>query len=222
MKKRNITVDTNVIQCLYILMEGKSDVQFNVIKTYTAEQINALTKLIKNLDKYCIHITPKVELELLEYAKSNPSIMHFIRSVLKVPMAKQYSKSPVLREHILSLQKEYLKEDIYLSDRTHKAQSALTSEMKNGRADAGDALIVAENSVLYGYPFFTLNEKHLISMNESQDKQKAYRSRAILDKNRRYLKRVPHAHKIVRKNLKAQHATTFRIGRVFDKELYIN
>lgn len=218
MKKRNITVDTNVIQCLYLLNSGNAD---NIIKDYSGEQINVLNKLLKNLDKYCIHITPKVEAEIKEYAKFNPGIVVFVEGVLKIKKAKPYSKNPLLKQHILNLQQEYLKEDILLKDTTRKPQSALISEKKKGQVDNSDSLIVAENSVLYGYPLFTLNDKHLISMNEASDKHKSYRSMAILKKNEVYLKKVPHAHKIVRKNLKAQHSTTFRISRVFDSELYL-
>lgn len=220
MKKRDITVDTNIIQSLYQIMVVGMDSTTPVMQNYTQEQLNSLKKLAKNLDKYCIHITPTVEKEILKYAKKNPGIIAFMQSVLKIPKAKQYDNSPILKEHILGLQKEYLKADIYLSDSTHKPQQALLTEVKNGANDADDSLIIAENSVLYGYPFFTLNEKHLISMAEAQDRCKPYRSKAVLDKNRRYLKQVPHKHSVIRKNLKAQHSTTFRIGRVFDKELF--
>ncbi len=219
-QKRNITVDTNVVQSLYRLMGngGDSDV---IMANYSLEQVNSLKKLIKNLCDYTIHITPQVEKELKKCEEKYAGIMEFARTVLGIPKAKEYKAGSFIDEHIRALQQEYLREDIHINDSTRKLQSALTSETKNGEVDTADSLIIAENSVLYGYPFFTLNEKHLISMRETEDKRKAYRSRAILDKNRRYLKQVPHKHSVVRKNLKAQHATTYRIVRVFDKELYM-
>ncbi len=219
-QKRNITVDTNIVQLLYRLMGYGEDCQ-TIMDNYNQEQLNTLRKLIKNLDNYSIHITPQVEKELKKCEEKYTGIMYFAYSILGIPKAKEYKKGSFVDGHIKALQQEYLKEDIYINDSTHKPQSALTSEIKNGQADTADSLIIAENSVLYGYPFFTLNEKHLVSMRETDNKRKPYRSIAILDKNRRYLKNVPHKHSVVRKNLKAQHATTFRVARVFDKELYM-
>ena len=221
MKKKVISLDTNVVQSLYLFMSLGEKAAIRKMNGYTEEQFNMIRKLIKNLDKYELRVTPTVFAEVEKATSKYPDIVKFIKTNLHISKPKDYSKSPLIKKHIEALRDEYIKSDIYLGDNTHTPQQARSFEVKNGKVDYTDALIIAENNVLFGCPFFTLNEKHLVGMNEADNKQKPLRSRAILNKNKKYLKLVPHKFTQIRKNLKRPHATTYRISRVFDKELFM-
>ena len=102
-----------------------------------------------------------------------------------------------------------LEKDILLNDSTREPQSAVEIEYKDGLPSRADAHIIAENNVLNGHPFFTLNEKHLICMKSSDKPNKPQRSLAILKKNEKLLN-SRYLHKVVKKNLKSLTSTTFK------------
>ena len=108
---------------------------------------------------------------------------------------------------------EYLKEDIYLNDSTRGPQSAVQIEYKDGLPSRADAHIVAENNVLNGQPLFTLNEKHLICMENSDKPSSPKRSVAILNKNKALVYGY-NLHKVAKKNLKKLTATTFKVRHI--------
>ena len=220
-EKRNISVDMNIIQVLYRLMGTDKKAIERVENSYTKKEIDKIKMLIASLDMYKIHITPQVEREL-EAAEATrfPGIVQFARKTLGIAKPKDYSKSKLLSEHIRCLQEEYLKKDVLLRDTTKDPQSAVRTEIKDGKEDSADSLIIAENAILYGYPLFTLNDKHLVSMNEADNKHRPYRSQAILAKNKKYLRKVPADKAVVRKNLRSQHATTYSVSKLFEEELY--
>jgi len=58
-------------------------------------------------------------------------------------------------------------------------------------------------------------------MNEAQNKTHPYRSYAIINKNQKYLKTANINYKTIKSNLKKSNATTYKISRVFDKNLRI-
>ena len=140
-------------------------------------------------------------------------------SEIKIP--KNYKDDNDFTRNIIGLQKEYLKKDVPLPDSTRNLQQAICGETKNGTPDYADSLIIAEKNTITGLPLFTLNEQHLVCINEANDKTYPYRSYAIIEKNKRYLKTTNINYKTIKANLQKEHATTYKLVRIFDKNLKI-
>ena len=215
---RNVVLDTNVIQALYMILKLKDGVD-RLRKGYNEEQINSLIKLSKNLNRFNFYVTTQIyrEVELCEV--KYPGILKFMSNICKIQIPNEFNQE--IFTHISNLQKEYLKKDILLRDKTRAAQRAIDSEFKDGVENFADSLIVSEKNVITGFPMFTLNEQHLICMNEAKKKNYPYRSNAILFKNKKYVKDNLIKETKIKTNISKQTATTFKINRIFDDEYLV-
>lgn len=207
----NRTLDTNVVQTLYIML-NRPDRVAAIEKNKTTTEIICLRQTAKKLmqGKKEFYITPQVMKEIEMTENKYPGITNFARNNFLMNI----TTSPQLIQTIIDLEDEYLKEDIYLNDSTRAPQSAIYLEdKKDGLPNRADAHIVAENNVVNGYPLFTLNEKHLITIEYSDKPNKPQRSAAILNKNQGYLK-SHQLHKVAKKNLKKSTSTTFKVKNI--------
>ena len=209
----NRTLDTNVVQTLYIMLNRPNRVAA-IEKNKTTTEIICLRQTAKKLmqGKKEFYITPQVMKEIEMTENKYPGIINFARNNFLMNI----TTSPQLIQTIIDLEDEYLKEDIYLNDSTRAPQSAIYLEednKKDGLPNRADAHIVAENNVINGYPLFSLNEKHLICMKNSQKPNSPQRSAAILNKNKGYLK-SHQVHKVAKKNLKKLTSTTFKVKNI--------
>ena len=215
---KSIVLDTNIIQCLFMILktpDGPAKLQ----ATLNPEEFSTLFNLSMNYSTFNCYITTQIYEELKACEKFRyKGILKFATSFCKIKPPKKYKESAEPYLHILDLQKLYLKKDIPLRDRTVSLQQAISSETKNGVEDFSDSLIVSEKNITTGYPMFTLNEQHLICMNEARKKSVPYRSRAILLKNLEYLHNKNIDDKTIKANLQKEDATTFRIKNIFDDE----
>lgn len=220
MTKKEVVFDTNVIQALFMILHEKNGVE-NLEKCYNTNQIMSLLKLSKNLDKYTVYVTAQIFNEVKMCESKHPGIIKFMATNCKIKIPYNYRDDNDFTRHIVGLQKEYLEKDIPLPDSTRNMQQAICGETKKGVPNYADPLIIAEKNIITGLPFFTLNEQHLVCMNEADNKTFPYRSYAIIFKNSKYLKSKNIDYKTIKANLKKEHATTYRLARVFDKDLKI-
>lgn len=208
--------DTNVVQSLFILKHRPDKVPYLEMH-YSPQYVQEMHFLSKTLQRRTnLFVTPEVMKEIEKCESKLPGIVDFTRKYFHINV----TTSQRMIDSIVELAEEYLKEDIYLSDGTRVAQSALIKEMKNGELDAADAHIVSGNNVVNGYPFFSLNEKHLITMQNSCRPNKPLRSFAVLKKNKYYLNKIG-LHKVTRANLKKNTATTFRVDDINKNKGYL-
>ena len=217
---KKVVLDTNVIQALYMILNLDDGVE-RLRKGYNEEQINSLIKLSKNLSRFNFYVTAQIFKEVNYCEMKYPGIIDFMSKICKIEIPNDYSKNSRILKHVLSLQKEYLKKDIYLRDRTRAAQQAIGSEMKDGVENYADSLIVSQKNVISGYPMFTLNEQHLVCMNEAKRKTHPYRSKAILFKNKKYIEDNKIEDAKIKANIEKETATTYKINRIFDDEYIV-
>ena len=205
------TCDTNVVQSLYIILNRPDKIpslEKSYSPVYMMKLFNQAKKMQSSKQKN-LYVSPYVmkEIELCE--KKYPGIVQFTRDNFLM----KTTTSQHMIDIIVELTDRYLEEDIELNDSTRALQSAVQGEYKNGLLSRGDAQAVAENNVLYGQPFFSLNEKHLICMIESDKPNKPRRSKAILKKNEE-LVAEGRLHKVPKRNLKKLTATTFKVKHI--------
>ena len=202
------TCDTNTVQSLFIII-CRPDKLKNLEKVNNPANMMELyetAKKIKSRGTKSLYVTPYVMKEIEACESKLPGIIDFTRNNFLM----RVTTSEKLIETIVELEDKYLEKDILLNDSTRDPQSAVEIEYKDGLPSRADAHIIAENNVLYGYPFFTLNEKHLICMKSSDKPNKPQRSLAILKKNAELLA-SRQLHKVAKKNLKSLTSTTFKV-----------
>ena len=207
-KKAKFTIDTNVLQSLFVLQHGTA---FDIIKLrrqYNDSVIDGLKFLIDNIDEIEFYVTAHIALEIAQCDKKHPGIIEYMKKNCKLKKVKESDE-----EYIAGLKEKYLEEDILLPDATRQLQSAISTEIKDHETSDADANIVAENNICNGNPFITLNEKHFIIINQAQKSNYPYRSKAILQKNKEFLDENPRVPKETKANLKKETATTFRSRR---------
>ena len=206
------TCDTNVVQSLYILLHrpDKCAVLDRTYKTLDRMNLHKLAEQIARGTKVNLYVTPMVMKEVEECEAKYPGIVQFAREHFKIKAVT----SPHLIQVILELEEEYLKQDVTLNDSTRQPLSAIEEEIKDGMPSRADAHIVAENTVLYGQPLFSLNEKHLICYKMSRKPNSPQRSSVILKKNQLVLERGARIHKMAKKNLKKITSTTFKVKNI--------
>ena len=215
-KTYGLTCDTNVVQALYILTHVPEKIKY-LEKHYSTANIIELRILAKNLHANTSYfVTPQIMKELEVCDQKFPGIVDFTRRYFNI----RPTTSPQMAEDIAELMKLYFEKDIYLSDGTVGAKSALISEKKNDKEDTADAEIISENNATNGHPMFSLNEKHEIVMLDSCNPTKPNWSLAILLKNKKLLKK-PILHKRTRANLKKLTATTFKVENINKKKYYL-
>ncbi|MFQ6724297.1 MAG: hypothetical protein ACLRFE_03070 [Clostridia bacterium] len=214
---KNIVIDTNVIQALYMILYIDDGIA-RLRKQYNDEEINTLIKVSKNLTRFKLYITTQIYKEVVLCEVKYPGILKFVSKNCKICQPSNYDKNIKYNNHITNLQKEYLKKDIILRDKTHNHQQAISSETKNGIENLADSLIVSEKNVISGLPMYTLNEQHLICMNEAKKKSVPYRSRAILFKNKKYIKETQIEDASIKANISKETATTFKVSKIFHSD----
>ena len=203
--------DTNVVQTLFILLNRPDKIP-HIERTYNPVDFIELYRLSKKMAKAKqtdLYITPMIMKEVEACEGKLPGIVDFAKNNFSM----RVTTSPRLIQTILDLEEELLREDITLSDSTRGAMSAIEQEIKDGMPSRADAHIASENNVLNGHPLFSLNEAHLICFKHSQKPNSPLRSSAILKKNKLMLDGYP-LHKVAKKNLKKNTATTFKVKNI--------
>ena len=218
--EKSIVIDTNIVQALYMILNLEDGVQRLQEGNYTQDQINVLIKLSKNMHRFKFYVTTQIMKEVMLCEKKLPGIVEFTYKNCKIKIPKELDMPYKFVTPIRELQAEYLKKDIMLRDRTTKPQQAISEETKKGVKNYSDSLIVAEKNVLHGLPMFTLNEQHLITMNEAKKQSIPYRSRAILYKNKLYLKCAKIDDAKIKTNIGKETATTYKINQIFQAEYF--
>lgn len=205
----NRSCDTNIVQSLFIMI-NRPDKYDSMVKNASPQdmiELHIKAKKIRNgTAKQELYVTPLVMHEVENCESKYPGIVQFARENFMM----RTTTSRKLIESIIELEDVYLTEDEPLNDDTRGLHSAVLIETKNGVPSRADAHILAENNVLNGFPFFTLNEKHLICVKHSNKPNRPHRSYIILKKNREFLE-SHHLHKVAKKNLKKNTATTFKV-----------
>lgn len=216
----DITLDSNMVAYLYLM--NKPNPSFaevvKVKKALTNEQLHILEWFSSNnFSNVNFKTTPQVVHEVTNCAKlkGDDGILKFLERICKIKIPRSREDKIKYAELIADLMEELLREDIPLNNGVRAYQSAIATEIKNGKINYADAKIVAENNILNGNPIVTRNEKHLISM-EGFKHTNNFRSFAIEDKNIAFLKRkspvIPHRR--IKINLKNPLSTTFRINEI--------
>lgn len=206
----NKTCDTNVVQSLFILINrpDKVDALENSNTTTNMIELLRMARKIEQGQK-SLYVTPQVMKEIEMCESKLLGIVDFTRKNFYM----RTTTSPRLVQTIIDLEDEYLREDIYLNDSTRAPQSAIKIEYKEGLPSRADAHIVAENNVLNGHPLYTLNEKHLVCIENSDKPSSPKRSAAIINKNKLFVSKYV-LHKVAKKNLKKLTSTTFKVRHI--------
>ena len=154
--------------------------------------------------------------EIEECERKLPGIVKFTANNFKMKIPFKYDKKNLEKCAMIdSLTRLYLTENFHLSDTTRGEVSAMVPEMKNDEPNVADAFIVAYDSIVYGLPVITLNEKHMISMGEAVQKNNRFRSIGILLDNNEFFEnnefRLPNYAKA---NVRKQTSTTFKVNDI--------
>lgn len=233
------TIDTNMVGNIYTLISTTpGSKEFNdILNKFNVPQRQTLEYILYNgyLHGVQFYTTPQIMSEVKKGAEvtKNKRLLEFLNNYCKIIIPKEVAERRKYAEHIAALMTEYSEENIFIKKLGSNAQSAVSSEIKNGKNNYADAKIVSENNLLNGKPLVTLNEKHLVAIPIPKDPKEEQmsksaptrkrrksedllnnhiRSEAILKINKRYLQK--HRNDLPKKpraHLKSLKSTTFKV-----------
>lgn len=209
--KINLNLDTNVVQCLYMLDLVKDGAQ-RLKDRYQNVVFEEILEFYENRHNFKFYITSQVynELENCEYKL--PYIVEYAKRICTIKTETNQSKLSAFQKSVQALTDLYIEKNIHIRGSTRAVQSAIFAKNKD---DDADAWIVAESNHVLGIPTVTINEQHLIYMTDVVKSKQPLRSIAILKKNQEFLSSY-YVDKHYKANIKSQDATTARLVDVLE------